>query len=184
MWLRQCNVVRLEELPPEARTFLQCLRGHHAPADVDVFLLPVNVDTVHWFLLSANISEELCVVHIHELYGTERAESQSAAARGFSVLIWHFLHPGVDMVPTLDHDVQMCAGYTLQRDGFSCGVYTLWSAFVCAVQHGLGSSWSTACEQLDLHPDLRLLCEFFTQMIYRPLWLSDFVEHCQQCSLN
>ena len=142
-WLRQCDVVRLEELPPEARTFLQRLQERHAPADVDVFLLPVNVDTVHWFLLSATVSEELCVVHIHEPYGTERAESWSAAARGFSALIWRFLHPGVDVFPALDHDVRTCAGYTPQRDGFSCGVYTLWSAFVCAVQHGLGSSWPT-----------------------------------------
>ena len=155
-WLRQCDEkVRRRELPPEARTCLERLERRHEPADIDVFLLPVNVDAVHWFLLSATVSAELCVVHIHEPYGTERAESRTAAARGFSALIWRFLHPGVDVTPALDHDVRTCAGYIPQTDGFSCGVYTLWSAFVCAMQHGLGSSWPAACEQLDLRPDLR-----------------------------
>ena len=125
----------------------------------------MNVDAVHWFLLSATVRAELCVVHIHEPYGTEKAESRTAAARGFSALIWRFLHPDVDVPPALDHDIRTCAGYIPQTDGFSCGVYTLWSAFVCAMQHGLGSSWPAACEQLDLRPDLPLLRRFFAQML-------------------
>ena len=184
-WLRQCDKkVRRRELPPEARTCLERLEGRHEPADIDVFLLPVNVDAVHWFLLSATVRAELCVVHIHEPYGTEKAESRTAAARGFSALIWRFLHPDVDVPPALDHDIRTCAGYIPQTDGFSCGVYTLWSAFVCAMQHGLGSSWPAACEQLDLRPDLPLLRRFFAQMIYQPLRLSDLVARCQQRSLG
>ena len=72
-------MIKLERLPPEARTLLQRLRERHAPADLDVFLLPVNADGIHWFLLSADVREGQCVVRVHEPYGTDAAESRFEA---------------------------------------------------------------------------------------------------------
>ena len=84
----------------------------------------------------------------------------------------------------LAHDVRACAG-PLQRNGYSCGVYTLWSAFVCAMLHALGLPWSAAYEYQHLaQPKLRLLREFFVQMIYRPLPMSDLAERCRRRAVS
>ena len=56
---------------------LQHLHEHRALADVDIFLLPVNADGIHWFLLSADVRGGQCVVRVHEPYGTDAAESRT-----------------------------------------------------------------------------------------------------------
>ena len=94
-----------DDLPSRAHTLLDRLRARHSLMEVDIYLLPVNVGTAHWFLLSADVDEGQCVVRVHDPSGLEGAESRFAAGKGFSALIWRFRHPGVDVIPTLTHDV-------------------------------------------------------------------------------
>ena len=99
-WLGQCDVASVRDLPRKGTALLRRLRKRHNPADIDIYLLPVNVVGGHWYLLSADVRGSQCVVRVHEPYGKDVAELRAAAGKGFSKLLWSFLHPDGSRSPS------------------------------------------------------------------------------------
>ena len=75
--LRRCTVAR-RRLSSQALHILNSLRGHHDPADIDVFVLPVNAGGGHWYLLAVDVRGGDYVVRIHDPYGADTAATRGA----------------------------------------------------------------------------------------------------------
>ena len=182
-WLQQCAACTRPCLSSEARKFLGQLHAYD-PAGIDVFILPVHAGGNHWYLLSADVRGGDCVVRIHEPYGAASAELHRAAGVGFRTLLRYYLRPDATSPPAGEPDLQLCDG-PIQDDGHSCGVFTLWAAFECAVLYALGIPWCSAFERQRLAPaDLLLLRRFFAQMIHRPIRMSELAERCRQYAIR